>query len=193
MPAPPYAAVSNPSPSCFNGVQDRFESDIDCGAGCEFCLTGERCNGWGDCASGLCVAGQCRERAYHSGDPVPDGYELEPAEEGEGVLVRNVGLVFFAIGYSAAYLCAVSTPSQLAEMYLPVIGPWVSLNDVDLSGYKALLAIDGGLQGAGAALVVAGWLGAGQQLVRIPYSRMEVRVFPHLGPEGGGLAVASAF
>ena len=109
------------------------------------------------------------------------------------MLVRNVGLVFFAIGYSAAYLCAVSTPSQLAEMYLPVIGPWVSLNDVDLSGYKALLAIDGGLQGAGAALVVAGWLGAGQQLVRIPYSRIEMRVLPHLGPEGGGLAVASAF
>jgi hypothetical protein len=193
MPAPPFAAVSNPSPTCYNGVQDGFESDVDCGAGCEFCLTDERCNGWGDCGSGLCVNGRCRERAYHSGDPVPDGYELLPAEEGEGVLVRNVGAVFFAIGYSAAYLCAVSMPSQLGEMYLPVIGPWMSLNDVDIVGYKALLAIDGGLQLGGAALVVAGWLGAGQQLVRIPYGRMEMQVFPQVGPGGGGLGVVGAF
>lgn len=193
MPAPPYAAVSNPVPTCYDGVQDGYESDVDCGGGCEFCLLEEKCQGWGDCYSGLCVDGLCQERRYQSGDPIPDGYEVQASEHGEGILVRNVGLVFLAVGYSAAYLSAVSMPTQLGDMYLPIIGPWMALGDVEPYGFKTLIAMDGGLQLGGVALAIAGWLVTGKQLVRVPYVQTEMRVIPHVAPNGGGIGMVGAF
>ena len=41
--------------------------------------------------------------------------------------------------------------------------------------------------------MVVGWLGAGKQLVRLPYSRTEMKVVPQVGPGGGGLGVVGTF
>jgi formylglycine-generating enzyme required for sulfatase activity len=42
---------------CQNGVQDGYESDVDCGAFCGPCGFGQRCGGASDCSSRTCVPG----------------------------------------------------------------------------------------------------------------------------------------
>ena len=42
---------------CKNGVQDGYESDVDCGAFCGPCAFGQRCGGAADCQSKTCVPG----------------------------------------------------------------------------------------------------------------------------------------
>lgn len=42
---------------CKNGVQDGYESDVDCGAFCGPCAFGQRCGGASDCLSKTCVPG----------------------------------------------------------------------------------------------------------------------------------------
>ena len=42
---------------CRNGVQDGYESDVDCGAFCGPCAFGQRCGGASDCRSRTCVPG----------------------------------------------------------------------------------------------------------------------------------------
>ena len=48
--------------SCSDGVENGYESDVDCGISCGsaiVCATGKKCvTGW-DCASGVCAAGLC--------------------------------------------------------------------------------------------------------------------------------------
>jgi hypothetical protein len=78
-------------------------------------------------------------------------------------------------------------------MYVPVFGPWLALKHVDLTGYKALLVMDGGVQAAGAVLVIGGLLTAGEQLVRSKPSAPLVTVVPHVSPHGGGVGAFGRF
>ncbi|MFO7563917.1 MAG: hypothetical protein R6X02_14820 [Enhygromyxa sp.] len=49
-------------PSCFNGVQDGDETDVDCGGSCgDTCLDGDLCMVDGDCITGLCNTGVCKD------------------------------------------------------------------------------------------------------------------------------------
>lgn len=52
-----------PPPSCVDGIQNQFETDVDCGGpNCAMmCNTGQTCAYGGDCMSGICVVGpnQC--------------------------------------------------------------------------------------------------------------------------------------
>ncbi len=45
---------------CDDGVQDRGESDVDCGGDCAPCMWCEGCFDDADCGEGTCEAGQCR-------------------------------------------------------------------------------------------------------------------------------------
>ena len=52
--------LSPRAPSCFDGVLDNSESDVDCGGGlCEGCAFGRACRWNQDCGSGACVRGRC--------------------------------------------------------------------------------------------------------------------------------------
>jgi len=86
-----------------------------------------------------------------------------------------MGVGTFAVAYGASYVAALSSPSILSWLYVPVIGPWPVLDDVRQfttdeaeRPVKALLVADGVMQIAGLSL----WLGSAllreQQLVRIP-------------------------
>ena len=49
-------------PTCFNGVQDGDETDVDCGGMCQnTCLDGGLCMIDGDCIADLCNMGVCKD------------------------------------------------------------------------------------------------------------------------------------
>ncbi len=166
--------------SCVDGVRNGLESDVDCGGDCSPCEIGDQCNGWRDCWSGRCAEGECEERAYELGMSLPPGYDVETSTHDGAATARYFGAGFFAAGYGAAYVGAVANPTELAWLFAPVIGPWITMGKVD-SG-EVLLAVDGVLQGAGALVLIGGLIGSGKQLVRqeLPppgTSRVEVHYF----------------
>ncbi len=168
LPPPPHGV-------CSDGRSSAYETDVDCGGVCEPCAIDEACRDARDCTSGLCREGLCRERLYASGEPVPPGYHLEPSNQDRASTARKAGIGFFALSYGAAYIAALSAPSSVAWLYVPLIGPWPLIhkakdfapeNGVRMT--KLLLVSDGALQIAGALMWLGGSLGRGQQLLRDP-------------------------
>jgi hypothetical protein len=187
------ATIPNAPGTCSDGVRTGLESGVDCGGPCDPCAVGDTCRFARDCVSGRCGAGRCEERPYATDDPVPNGYDVMRSETDAFATVRTTGWVFFLASYAPAYVGAMSLPSQLGALYVPVVGPWFAIGHVDQSTSKVLIAVDGALQDAGAVLLIGGLLGAGQQLVRTPAPIASLHVVPHVGRDGYGLGVLGAF
>ena len=143
--------------------------------------------------SGLCASGHCRERRHVRGTPVPDGYDVTLARHDKAASVRVVGGLFLGVGYFTAYGAAISYPGRIGALYIPVVGPWLTMSQVTLRTPKVLLAADGALQGAGAILLAAGVIGAGEQLERRLPALAKIRMTPALGRKGGGVLVSGRF
>ncbi len=64
--------------TCTNLFMDGRESDVDCGGpDCEPCGVGRSCREGGDCGTGNCNCGQCREPGEADGDGVQNGPETD--------------------------------------------------------------------------------------------------------------------
>jgi len=137
----------------------------------------------------------CKERLYEPGTPVPPGYRLEPSNHDGASTARWAGIGFFALSYGTAYLAALSSPSTLAWLYVPLVGPWPLLANAEdfapeggVGMTKVLLVTDGALQVAGALLWLGGVMGRGQQLLRTPAEEQAqaplVWVSPKVGRNG---------
>ncbi len=182
------AAARPGAGTCFDGQQNGQESDVDCGGDCSPCEVGDACREWRDCWSGRCASNACEERPYTAGDPIPPGYDVETSNHDGAATARYFGVGFFGLGYGAAYVGALADPSRLSWLFVPLVGPWISLGQVE-SG-KILLVIDGVLQAAGGLVLFGGLLGSGEQLVRqgaANSARLEPRLTPYLSARGAGL------
>jgi len=147
----------------------------------------------------------CRERLLEEGEPIPKGYHVEPAERDRASTARLAGIGFFSLSYAGAYVGALSSPTTLSWLYVPLIGPWVLIDDAErfapegrVGMTKVLLAADGALQVAGALMWLGGTLGRGQQLLRDPpqvqaRDRPRVWLTPGVEPHGYGLRVHALF
>lgn len=173
----PEAPVLPPPPAnvCKDRQVSAYETDVDCGGVCGPCEIDESCRAPNDCVSGLCRAGVCHERLYEPGTPIPKGYRLEPAKRDRASTARVAGIGFFAAGYGAAYIAALSSPTSLSWLYVPLVGPWPLLDDAkefapegSVRMTKLILVADGALQIAGALMWIGGSLGRRQQLLREP-------------------------
>ena len=179
---------------CRDGRSSDYETDIDCGGICEPCAIDDRCKTANDCVSGLCKDYVCRERAYDPTEPIPPGYHLEPSNDDRATTARNAGIGFFVLSYGAAYVGALSAPSSLAWLYVPLVGPWALLDDAEdfapkggVRLTKMLLVTDGAFQIAGVLMWIGGTLGRGQQLLKNPKQTEEqarVWISPTLGRAG---------
>ncbi len=140
---------------------------MDCGGDCPSCAIGKHCGAARDCLSGLCAEGVCAERDIDTTkEPPPAGYDVRTASSDSGATARRAGILFFGVGYGAAYVSALTYPARLSWMYAPVLGPWLTLGQVDEKGYKGLLIADGAFQAAGALILIGGIASGGKQLVR---------------------------
>jgi hypothetical protein len=172
-----------------DGVLNGPESDLDCGGDCDPCPTDARCRIARDCLSGRCADEQCQEQPYRPGMALADGYHVERAEADAPATARLGGALFVGIGYGCAYVAAVSYPSRLGALYLPVLGSWIALGHVPTTEGKVLLATDGALQTAGAILLVGGLVVAGRQIVRDQVDSFALVLVPSLR----GFGVAGRF
>ncbi|HEU5075770.1 MAG TPA: hypothetical protein VFU02_16370 [Polyangiaceae bacterium] len=197
LPPPPARVCKDRQPSA-------YETDVDCGGVCGPCEVEQSCRDAGDCTSGLCQANVCKERIYEAGTPIPPGYHLEPSTSDRASTARLAGISFFAVSYGAAYVAALTTPSSLSLMFVPLVGPWLLLDDAKdfapegrVGMTKVLLVADGALQVAGALLWVGGSLGREQQLLRTPAAETpqtsKVWVSPAIGRNGYSVNVAGLF
>ncbi len=177
-------------PSCYDGLKNGPETDVDCGGDCIPCDLDRTCYVPRDCVSGRCEDGVCAERPYEKGTPVPQGYVLATSTRDAAASARKAGFLFFGLGYSAAYVSALAIPGKVAALYVPVVGPFFVLEGQ--AGYvKGLLIADGVIQGAGAILLIGGIAGSGEQLIRVDWAGM--RFAPVAGPGAAGLSVAGDF
>src|SRR5258708_34058148 len=62
------------SATCFDGVRNGPESDVDCGGDCPACERGDRCNSPRDCYSGRGAGGKCGGRSSGNGGEIPPGH-----------------------------------------------------------------------------------------------------------------------
>jgi len=184
------ATVRAAQPSCYDGTKNGPETDIDCGGDCIPCELDHTCYVPRDCLSGRCEERVCAEQPYEAGTPVPRGYELATSTRDAAASARNAGLLFFGVGYSAAYIGALAVPGRVAALYVPVIGPFTVLEGRE-TWVKGLLIADGVLQGAGAILLIGGIAGRGEQLIRVDWAGLHFA--PSAGPGGAGLEVMGDF
>jgi hypothetical protein len=66
------------APSCFDGLKNGFESDVDCGGGtCAKCPDNRTCGSNGDCASGTCAQNVCKQPIPQCNDGLKNGNETD--------------------------------------------------------------------------------------------------------------------
>lgn len=129
---------------------------------------------------------------YDDGEPVPSGYHPETRAR-LGLVIG--GSVTFGVFYMFSILAAgvanlVGSNGGLTPLYLPVVGPFVSMVNVDGQG-KMILALDGAVQAAGVVMLIAGIAAPKTVLVR---DALSARVVPmSMGKGGYGMGVAGSF
>lgn len=207
-PVEPLPEVTPPLPPppphvCKDRQQSVYETDVDCGGVCGPCQLEQSCKDPKDCISGLCRANVCKERLYEPGTPIPPGYHLEPSTGDRASTARLGGIAFFAVGYGGAYVAALTTPTSLSWLYVPLLGPWMLIDNAEefapeggVGMTKVLLVTDGALQIAGALLWLGGSLGRQQQLLRTPGTEEQasrVWVSPSVSSNGTTLHVGGLF
>lgn len=134
------------------------------------------------------------EMAYESGDPVPDGYELE-SRLNKGLVIAGAttfGAVYLLTAVAGAVAVDNSVnPSAYEPLFIPLAGPFVTIHTADATATGTLaLVIDGLAQAAGLGMLIGGLASPREVLVW----RGEVggvTFEPDLGP--GGAVVRGTF
>jgi hypothetical protein len=157
-----------PDLECRDDIQNGPESDVDCGGDCAGCAPSKRCIVPTDCASGRCADGRCQERVLGPREGIPEGYTTRRSRHDAAATARRGGWVFLGATFVMSYVAAAIDPGRLGELYAPVVGPWLVLDDVSSKGAKAAWIANGALQAGGALLLAGGYLGAKRQLIRVP-------------------------
>jgi hypothetical protein len=144
---------------------------------------------------------------YQEGQKIPPGYYLED----RGILgLQIAGVVTTGTAYLVGFVLvsAMSYPNETKWMLLPVVGPFITMAtrehscDIketeyckDKEGWAVtMLALDGGLQAAGAAMLITGLAVRRQRLVRETVGDVgDVTIGPMPVGSGYGLGAYGTF
>ena len=138
-------------------------------------------------------------RAYYADEGVPDGYRLQESP-------RLALVVSGAVLLSALWVTSASAAVALDReddgtddpnfddkywpMFLPVVGPFVTIKTADSSGTgAAILALDGAAQAIGLGMFIAGFAAPKRELL----PKRSLRVTPTLSPKIAGLSASGTF
>jgi hypothetical protein len=148
------------------------------------------------------------ELPYEDGDPVPEGYRVvKQARRGLVIAGSIVGGIAYGLSITGA--TSADFDNKSGSLLVPVLGPWIMLalggakdepcssayyissSCGDRSGLRGALVLDGLMQGAGAAMLIAGIAVPRARLVR---KDVTVSMLPMtLGKDGYGLGAVGQF
>nr|AYC79484.1 tryptophan synthase alpha chain [uncultured bacterium] len=121
MQSPPDLAMFA-FPDCTDGIANEGESDVDCGGPCKKCKVMQKCNGAGDCQSGICLMGTCMASSICS-DGMRDGDETD-VDCGGSCAACGFGAGCTQPGDCKSSSC---TAGQCAAL-MPMLGDWRNVN-----------------------------------------------------------------
>jgi hypothetical protein len=140
-------------------------------------------------------------RDWQEGDPIPAGYH--PAQRlRKGAVIGGAvtfGVLYFisvliaAVGSDTA--TATHSNNPVAGLFVPVVGPFITMTQSSSATADVFLAIDGAAQAAGAILLVYGLTSPQTVLVRdAKLSAPPLFARPLLlGKDGAGLGAVGSF
>jgi hypothetical protein len=138
---------------------------------------------------------------WQEGEPIPPGYH--PQTRVRAGLVAG-GATMFAVPYLISLIIAAagtdicdasysSCTNGAAPLYIPVIGPFVTMGNTNSATADVFLAIDGLLQAGGVAMFIAGLALPKTVLVRNDLGKVHVMPTPMVGSNMAGLGVVGTF
>jgi hypothetical protein len=137
---------------------------------------------------------------WQDGEPIPPGYH--PVQRARRAPII-AGAVTFGILYLISVLVAAGgtddanrnhTGNSLAGLYVPVVGPFITMTQNSSAVGNVVLVLDGAGQAAGAVLLLYGLVAPQTVLVRDDYGRPKLLPQPMLfGKSGGGIGLSGAF
>jgi len=135
-------------------------------------------------------------RDYQDGDPIPYGYHRETRTR-KGAIIG--GALAFGIPYLYSGLIASAgsdgggaSGNKVADLYIPVLGPFLEMGQTNSATLRYMLFLDGAAQTLGAILLVYGVYVPRPILVRNDLAMVTVTPMV-LGRDGNGVAFAGRF
>jgi hypothetical protein len=134
---------------------------------------------------------------YQDGDPIPYGYHRETrARKGAiigGALALGIPYLYSGLIASAGADASSSGQSnKVADLYIPVLGPFLEMANTDSATLKYMLFLDGAAQAIGAALLVYGVYVPRPVLVRNDLAMVTVTPMV-MGHGGNGVGLVGRF
>ena len=145
-------------------------------------------------------------RDWHEGEPIPPGYH--PATRARSGLIAG-GLAMFgapylisvlvaAVGQDASVSCgSFSTSScdnKAAPLFIPVVGPFITMGNTDSATADVFLIVDGLLQATGIGLFIYGVAVPKTVLVRNDLGKVKINPpMPFVGKNSMGLGLSGSF
>jgi hypothetical protein len=137
---------------------------------------------------------------WQEGEPIPPGYHpVQRVRKGPVI----AGACTFGILYLISVLVAAAgtdvsnstnTNNSVWGLYVPVVGPFITMTQSSTAVGNVFLVIDGAGQAAGAVLLLYGIVSPQTVLVRDDYGRPKLLPQPMLfGKSGGGIGLTGTF
>jgi len=135
-------------------------------------------------------------RDYQDGDPIPYGYHRETrTRKGAiigGALALGIPYLYSGLIASAGSDTSSSGGNKVADLYIPVLGPFLEMGQTNSATLRYVLFLDGAAQTLGAILLVYGVYVPRPILVRNDLAMVTVTPMV-LGRDGNGVAFAGRF
>jgi hypothetical protein len=148
-------------------------------------------------------------RDWQPGEPIPPGYH--PATRARSGLIAG-GLAMFgapylisvlvaAVGeddkgcvYDSNFNCVRQGTNQAAPLFIPVVGPFITMGNTDSASADVFLVVDGLLQAAGIGLFIYGLAVPKTVLVRNDLGKVKFNPpMPFVGKNSAGLGLSGTF
>ena len=143
-------------------------------------------------------------RDWQPGEPIPPGYH--PATRVRGSMIGGgvgmfggaylISVLVAAIGEDAHSSCYSSTgcTNSAAPLFIPVVGPFITMGNTDSATADVFLVVDGLLQAAGVAMFIYGVAVPKTVLVRNDLGKVKFNPpMPFVGKNSAGIGLSGSF
>jgi len=131
---------------------------------------------------------------YEEGQPVPAGYHLKEKVRPGPVIAGSVTFgVLWLVSVFASTIGSALGDEDVRDLWIPVVGPFITIARVDNSRSTPSLAIDGAGQAIGIGLLVWGITSPRTVLLRNDIAGIELHATPMLTNKSAGFGLGGSF